>query len=200
MRLIKDSVHDRGSPVVAVDAQRGGDSIEELRLACMKAGAYVNRRRKRKGVNPRAIRTIVLGFPNVGKSSIINRLSGRKVAMRMGTPGTTRNETWHRVGGFRNTEMEFLDMPGTIPVCYSKRYSEEQGFLLAMCRVFPDHIIDRQRTAEEMVMHMAKLQKEYPHMVESTVWRETQRMYKVNFQQAVQLKERMYKVNFQQAV
>jgi len=187
IRYIKESEDDRGIPVVAVDAQRGGDEIEALREELMKAGAYVNRRRQRKGINPRAIRTMMIGFPNVGKSCIINRLSGRKVAKRTNWAGTTRRLTWHTVGGYRNTELQFLDAPGVIPVMFGKRYTEEQGALLCMCRIFGEKIIDRQKTAYDLVRLLGKLSKERPHAVERTIWRETQRIYGVDFKKAIRL-------------
>lgn len=182
---MRESDEDRGIPIVAVDAQRGSREIEDLRLELMKAGAYVNRRRKRKGVNPRAIRTIMVGFPNVGKSSLINRLAGRKVALKTNWAGTTRRITWHKIGGFRNTELEFLDCPGVIPVCFGKRYTEEQAAVLCMCRIFGEKIIDRQKTAFDLVQLLGKLAREHPGMVEKTVWRETLRMYGVDFQKAI---------------
>jgi len=182
---IKASDRDRGVPVVAVDAQRGGQGIEDLRLELVQAGAYVNRRRKRKGVNPRAIRTIMMGFPNVGKSSIINRLANRKVAPRTNWAGRTRRMTWHKIGGFRNTELEFLDCPGTIPVCFGKRYTEEQAQLLCMCRIFGEKQIDREKTAYELVQWLGKLASENPHMLEKTVWKETLRIYGVDFKKAI---------------
>jgi len=188
IQYIKASEKDRGVPVVAVDAQRGGEEIEELRLECMKAGAYVNRRRKRKGVNPRAIRTIMLGFPNVGKSSIINRLTNRKVAGRTGWAGTTKKMTWHHIGGFRNTELAFLDAPGNIPFGFAKRYTKEQQALLCMCRIFGDKIIDREQTAFDLVYLLGKLAKDNPQMLQQkTLWKETRRIYGVDFQAALRL-------------
>lgn len=59
VRYIKESERDRGVPVVPVDAMLGTFGIEELRKELLKAGAYVNRRRKRQGINPRAIRTMM---------------------------------------------------------------------------------------------------------------------------------------------
>lgn len=185
LAYIRGSERDMGVPVVAVDAQRGGEAIEDLRVELMKAGAYVNRRRKRKGINPRATRVVMVGFPNVGKSSIINRLSGRKVAKKTPVPGTTRRLTWHKIGGFRNTELEFLDAPGTIPYGFGKRYTDDQAALLCMCRIFGDQVLDREKTAYELVHLVAKLAAENPHLVEKTVWRETQRIYGVDFQRAV---------------
>lgn len=182
---IKESERDQGVPVVAVDAQRGDEGIEVLRTELMKAGAHVNRRRLRKGVNPRAIRTMLVGFPNVGKSSLINRIANRKVAPRTRWAGTTKKMTWHKIGGFRNTELEFLDCPGTIPYGFGKRYTEEQATLLCMCRLFGDKIIDREKVAIDLVQLLTKLQREHPHMVENTVWKETERIYGINFKKAV---------------
>jgi len=189
MAHIRESERDRGVPVIPVDAQRGGEPIEALRLELMKAGAYVNRRRRRKGVNPRAIRTIMLGFPNVGKSSLINRLAGRKVAKRTGWAGSTKKLTWHKIGGYKNTELEFLDGPGNIPFGFGKRFTVQQQELMCMCRMFSDKIIDREQTAYSLVYLLAKLAKENPSMVESTVWRETKRMYGVDFQAALKREE-----------
>jgi len=185
IRYLNESDRDRGVPVIPVDALLGSFGIEELRTELLKAGAYVNRRRKRKGINPRAIRTMMIGFPNVGKSSIINRLTGRKVAARNGRPGLTRRLTWHKIGGFRNTELEFLDAPGFIPVGFGRRFTKEQQELLCMCRIFGETHVDRQQTGYDLVTRLGKLWKESPHLVDKTVWRETERIYGVDLQKAI---------------
>lgn len=185
INYIKMSERDRGVPVVAVEAQRGTMGVEELRMELMKAGAYVNRRRKLKGVNPRGIRTMMIGFPNVGKSSLINRLANRYVSKRTNWAGKTRRITWHRIGGFRNTELEFLDTPGFIPLGFGRRFTQEQQCLLCMCRIFGEKIIDRQETAYDLVYRVAKVAKEHPHLMDKTVWKETQRIYGVDFEKAV---------------
>eukprot|EP00403_Amphidinium_massartii_P004246 CAMPEP_0178383766 /NCGR_PEP_ID=MMETSP0689_2-20121128/7168_1 /TAXON_ID=160604 /ORGANISM="Amphidinium massartii, Strain CS-259" /LENGTH=404 /DNA_ID=CAMNT_0020003991 /DNA_START=8 /DNA_END=1220 /DNA_ORIENTATION=- len=184
---IRASEADRGLPVVAVDAQRGSSSFEDLRLEIMKAGAYANRRRLRKGINPRAVRVSVVGFPNIGKSSVINHIMQRKVAKVTAWAGCTRKVTWHKIGGFRNTEFEFLDTPGQIPWAIGKRYTEAETNLLCMCRIFGERIIDREQSAYTLVKHMYKLAKDQPHLVDSTVWKETERIYGVDFKKAVEL-------------
>jgi len=182
---IKNSKVDRGCPVIPMDAQRGSIGVEDLRIEVMKSGAHVNRKRKRKGVNPRAIRAAITGMPNVGKSAIINCLTGRKVALKNGVAGGTKKLTWHKIGGFRNTEIEFLDTPGLIPLFFGKRFTEQQANMMCMCRMFGERIIDREQTAHELIHHIAKLARDHPQFVERTVWRETERIYKIDFQAAV---------------
>lgn len=185
IRLIKASERDRGCPVVAVNALTTQDpSIEELRTELMKAGAYVNRRRKFYGINPRAIRCITLGFPNVGKSTVINKLAKRKVARKGAIAGITRKVIWHNIGGFRDTGLAFLDMPGLIPVMFSKRYTMEQGNLLCMCKLFSENEIDRELAAHALLRRMHKLQQDYPHLIEKSMWREMQRLYGLDYQAA----------------
>lgn len=186
IQYFNQSDNDRGVPVIPVDARDGTIGIEELRTELLKAGAYVNRRRKRKGINPRAIRTMMFGFPNTGKSTLINRLAGRKVAKRDSKPGITRKMTWHKIGGYRNTELEFLDSPGFIPVGFNRRFTPEQQSLLCICKIFSDKHLDRTSTAYDLVYRLDKLVKEHPRLLQvETLWRETKRAYGVDFKKAL---------------
>ncbi|NBI29561.1 ribosome biogenesis GTPase YlqF [Chengkuizengella marina] len=64
----------------------------------------------RKGIKPRAIRSLIVGIPNVGKSTLINRLAGKKIAETGDKPGVTKAQQWIKVG----SEMELLDTPGIL--------------------------------------------------------------------------------------
>jgi ribosome biogenesis GTPase A len=61
-----------------------------LKREALKAGISVNEKRERRGIQPRAVRAAVIGFPNVGKSALINRLLGRKMATSRNLPGVAR--------------------------------------------------------------------------------------------------------------
>ena len=67
-----------------------------------------------KGMKPQPIRTMIIGIPNVGKSSLINRLAKRKAAGVQNKPGYTRGEQWIKV----NKDFLLLDTPGVLPMSY----------------------------------------------------------------------------------
>ena len=74
----------------------------------MEASAEINAKRKNRGLKPRPVRAVVIGFPNVGKSALINRLLNRRVCESAPKPGVTRSLKWLRLGG----DLDLLDAPG----------------------------------------------------------------------------------------
>jgi hypothetical protein len=76
-----------------------GDGIRDLKADLLRVGVALNERRKARGLNPRPVRACVIGFPNIGKSAIINRLLGKRVAASAPKPGVTRILQWIRVRG-----------------------------------------------------------------------------------------------------
>jgi len=81
-----------------VDGRRG-QGVPGLHRAIARSGKSVNERRRRRGLRDRPLRVAVLGYPNVGKSALINRILGRRRAKSADTPGITRALQWIRVGG-----------------------------------------------------------------------------------------------------
>ena len=95
--LGKAGAGDAAVPCFFVDAKRGGgDELRGVRAALVDAGKGVNERRKAKGIRPRAARVAVIGYPNVGKSALINKLAGRKAAKSENKAGVTRSLNWVR--------------------------------------------------------------------------------------------------------
>ncbi|WP_339064143.1 ribosome biogenesis GTPase YlqF [Tepidibacillus marianensis] len=88
----------------------------------------------RRGINPRAVRAMILGIPNVGKSSLINRLAGRTIAKTGDKPGVTKGQQWIKVGKF----LELLDTPG---ILWPKFEDQRVGFRLATTGAIKDEII-----------------------------------------------------------
>lgn len=100
---------------------------------------------QKKGISPRAVRALIVGIPNVGKSTLINRLAGRSVAATGDRPGVTKAQQWIKVG----TEMELLDTPG---ILWPKFEDEEVGYRLAATGAIKDEILH----PEDIVFHILK--------------------------------------------
>jgi ribosome biogenesis GTPase A len=140
--------------ILFVNAKLGA-GIPALTRAIFRAGSHVQERRLRRGLKERPLRVGIIGFPNVGKSALINRLLGRKRAKTANTPGVTRSLQWIRV---RNTvdradgstksdaskEFELLDSPGIIPATIM---DQSDATLLAACNCIGDAAYDNQAVA-----------------------------------------------------
>jgi len=101
---------DRDIVPLFTDAKQG-TGVGELARAAEAAGRKLNDRRKQRGMQPRPVRAVVIGFPNVGKSALINRLLRKKVVESARKAGVTRQLRWVRI----SDKLELLDAPGIIP-------------------------------------------------------------------------------------
>lgn len=88
-----------------------------------------------KGIKPRAIRGLIVGIPNVGKSTLINRLAGKNIAATGDRPGVTKGQQWIKIG----TEMELLDTPG---ILWPKFEDQEVGYRLAVTGAIKEQVIN----------------------------------------------------------
>jgi len=86
-----------GERVFWTDGQRG-KGVAAVRKAALRVGERVNAKRAARGLRPRPVRACVIGFPNIGKSALINRLLGRRVVESAARPGVTRVLRWVRLG------------------------------------------------------------------------------------------------------
>lgn len=123
--------------------------VEESRLLMQ---AKIERM-KRRGIRPRAIRAMVVGVPNVGKSTFINRISKKKVAVTGDRPGVTRALQWSKV----NQNLELLDTPG---VLWPKFEDETVGVLLAITGAIRDEILPLEEIAAWAMRYLIANHKE----------------------------------------
>ena len=105
---------------------KAGTGVKQLQQAAIRAGAALNARRSGRGMKPRPVRALTLGFPNVGKSALINRLVRQKVVESARRAGVTRSLRWVRLG----QDIDLLDAPGVLP----PRLDDQRAALhLALC-------------------------------------------------------------------
>ncbi|MEB3290430.1 MAG: ribosome biogenesis GTPase YlqF [Leptolyngbya sp.] len=129
----------QGQVPLFTNAQQG-QGVKAIAKATQTAGDAVNQRRSARGMKPRPIRAVVIGFPNVGKSALINRLLNRKVVASARRAGVTRQLRWVRISG----DLDLLDAPGVIPA----RLDDQSAALkLAICDDIGEAAYDTQCTA-----------------------------------------------------
>lgn len=137
-----------------------GTGVAELRRAILRAGKHVNERRIRRGIRPRAVRCAVLGFPNVGKSALINRLVNRRKVRSENKPGVTRGFQWIRI----DDQVELLDSPGIIP---ANVVDQSTAYRLAMCDDIGQAAYENQQVAHalfELLMNVDARRPQYARL------------------------------------
>lgn len=139
---------DKGLDALPIDAVTGS-GVRDIVPRCRTLMAHKIEAQLRKGMNPRAIRALIVGIPNVGKSTLINRLAGRKVAATGDKPGVTKGQQWIKMAG---GELELLDTPG---ILWPKFEDEDVGFRLAAIGSIKEEILSSEEVAFYTVRYMA---------------------------------------------
>ncbi|XP_031100061.1 DAR GTPase 3, chloroplastic [Ipomoea triloba] len=139
----------QGIKVVFSNGKLGMGALKLGRLAKTLAGS-VNIKRKAKGLLPRPVRAGIVGYPNVGKSSLINRLLKRRMCPAAPRPGVTRELKWVRFG----KDLELLDSPGIIPMRISDQTS---AIKLAICDDIGERSYDVVDVAAVLVQMLSRL-------------------------------------------
>ena len=124
---------EAGYTICPVDLMSGNvNNLITLTKNMMKT---INESRSAKGLSVRAARVLILGVPNAGKSTLINRLVGKKAAGVGNTPGFTKNLSWIRV----NKDIELLDSPG---ILWPKLENQENAHVLAAFSSIKEEILN----------------------------------------------------------
>ncbi len=145
-----DWFQSQGEQPYFTNAQHS-QGVAALAKAAQAAGEGMNQRRRDRGMLPRPVRAVVIGFPNVGKSALINRLLKKKVVASARRPGVTRQLRWIRI----SDQLELLDAPGVLP---SQLADQDAALKLAICDDIGEAAYDNQRVAANLVDRLKALQ------------------------------------------
>lgn len=145
---------ERNIPAVAVDASNRDDMKQVVQLAKQLGKKKIDQL-VAKGMKARPHRAMILGIPNVGKSTLINRLANRKAAKTGDRPGITKQQLWIKI----KKDFELLDTPG---ILWPKFEDQVVGYRLASIGTIKDQVISLQ----DIVVFVIKfLQRKYPDLL-----------------------------------
>ncbi|SEF57227.1 ribosome biogenesis GTPase YlqF [Paenibacillus sp. UNC499MF] len=139
---------DQGLKALPIDANTG-TGVKEILPLCKELMSAKIETQIRKGINPRAIRGLIVGIPNVGKSTLINQLAGRKIANTGDKPGVTKGQQWIKFG----TDMDLLDTPG---ILWPKFDDQNVGMKLAATGAIKEEILHLDDIAFHTIRYMAE--------------------------------------------
>ena len=146
---------ERGYSAVKVNSKKGG-GIKSIQSVIQEACREKTERDRKRGILNRPVRAMVVGIPNVGKSTFINALAGKACTKTGNKPGVTKGKQWIRL----NKSVELLDTPG---ILWPKFEDQEVGLKLAFIGSIKDEILQTEELAAELVKFMTKF---YPGVLE----------------------------------
>ena len=146
---------DKGYSAVKVNSKKGG-GIKSIQSIIQEACREKTERDRKRGILNRPVRAMVVGIPNVGKSTFINALAGKACAKTGNKPGVTKGKQWIRL----NKSVELLDTPG---ILWPKFEDQEVGLKLAFIGSIKDEILQTEELAAELVKFMGN---SYPGVLE----------------------------------
>ena len=141
-----------GYKVVPVDLANNKNVKNVLNLS-ESVSKELNEKRKSKGLKPRNLRALIIGIPNVGKSTLINRLVGKKAAGVGNKPGFTKSLSWIRI----NKDIDLLDSPG---ILWPKLENQYEARILAIFSSIKEEILNKEDLALFAIDILTKLYKE----------------------------------------
>ena len=145
----------KGYHVVKVNSKKG-TGIKSIQGVIREACKEKIERDRKRGILNRPVRAMVVGIPNVGKSTFINALAGKACAKTGNKPGVTKGKQWIRL----NKQVELLDTPG---ILWPKFEDQEVGLRLAFIGSIKDEILNTEELAGELIKFMNQY---YPGVLE----------------------------------
>ncbi len=145
-RLWMEYFKEKGFHALEVNA-KSGQGLRSLQGIVREACREKIERDRRRGIKNRPIRAIVVGIPNVGKSTFINSFAGKACTKTGNKPGVTKGKQWIRM----NRELELLDTPG---ILWPKFESEEVGRNLALTGSMNDEILEMTQLASDLLGYL----------------------------------------------
>ena len=151
-KLWMDYFKDKGFHVLEINA-RSGQGLKSIQGIVREACKEKIERDRKRGIKNRPIRAIVVGIPNVGKSTFINSFAGKACTKTGNKPGVTKGKQWIRM----NKELELLDTPG---ILWPKFESDEVGRNLALIGSMNDEILQMTELAADLIGYLLKFYRE----------------------------------------
>lgn len=136
----------QGYSVVKVNSKKGG-GLKSIQNVIQEACKEKMERDRKRGILNRPVRAMVVGIPNVGKSTFINSLAGKAAAKTGNKPGVTKGKQWIRL----NKQVELLDTPG---ILWPKFEDQAVGLRLALIGSIKDEILQTEELAAEAITFM----------------------------------------------
>ena len=137
---------EKGFYVVKLDARRR-NSMKEIQNVILEACKEKIERDRRRGIKNRPVRAMVVGIPNVGKSTFINTFAGKACAKTGNKPGVTKGKQWIRL----NKDVELLDTPG---ILWPKFDDQMVGLRLALIGSIKDEILNIDELSLELISYL----------------------------------------------
>ena len=146
---------EKGFFVVKLNSKKGG-GLKSIQGVIQEACKEKMERDRKRGILNRPVRAMVVGIPNVGKSTFINALAGKACAKTGNKPGVTKGKQWIRL----NKQVELLDTPG---ILWPKFEDQKVGLRLAFIGSIKDEILNTEELAAELIKF---LNANYPGVLE----------------------------------
>ncbi len=146
---------EKGYLAVKVNSRKSG-TMKSVQGVIQEACKEKMERDRKRGILNRPVRAMVVGIPNVGKSTFINSLAGKACAKTGNKPGVTKGKQWIRL----NKQVELLDTPG---ILWPKFEDQQVGLRLAFIGSIKDEILNTEELAAELICH---LNRDYPGVLE----------------------------------